>query len=306
MKVFLSWSGDRSKAIAVVLRTWIPSVLQAVRPYFSPDDVAKGSRWSSEIARELEASSIGLLVVTPENQDAPWLNFEAGALAKSVQNSKVCPILFGGMEPTDVRGPLVQFQSAKFSKAEMIRVMKMINDELGEAGLASEIFESVFEMWWPRLDERVGEELAAQGDHAAEPRRPDRELLEEVLTLTRRLASEQASLEETAPSDSDEFLRVGFDDRILQEIKNRIPISRIVSRSVTLLPAGSILKGLSPFTKEKTPSFYVNDEKKIFKCFSSGLGGDIFKWLMLTEGLSFPEAVDRLAAEGGVTLPERP
>lgn len=71
MKVFISWSGGRSRAIADVLRRWLPSVLQAVRPYFSPDDVAKGARWSSEIAKELEASRIGLLVITPENQEAP-------------------------------------------------------------------------------------------------------------------------------------------------------------------------------------------------------------------------------------------
>jgi DNA primase len=96
-----------------------------------------------------------------------------------------------------------------------------------------------------------------------------------------------------------------FDDRLLEDIKARIPPSRLIGKSVQLQRAGASLKALSPFTKEKTPSFYVNDEKKIFKCFSSGLGGDIFKWLMLTEGLSFPEAVERLAAEAGLALPER-
>lgn len=109
MKVFISWSGERSRAVADVLRRWLPSVLQAVRPYFSPDDVAKGARWSSEIAKELEASAIGILVVSPENQDAPWLLFEAGALAKNLERSKVCPLLFGGIEPTDVKGPSSSF-----------------------------------------------------------------------------------------------------------------------------------------------------------------------------------------------------
>lgn len=96
-----------------------------------------------------------------------------------------------------------------------------------------------------------------------------------------------------------------FDDRLLDDIKARIPPSRLIGRTVNLIRAGGSYKALSPFTKEKTPSFYVNDEKRIFKCFSSGLGGDIFKWLQLTEGLSFPEAVERLAAEAGVALPER-
>ncbi|HEX7151633.1 MAG TPA: toll/interleukin-1 receptor domain-containing protein [Thermoanaerobaculia bacterium] len=191
MKIFISWSGDRSRAIADILRRWLPSVLQAVRPYFSPDDVAKGSRWSSEIAKELEASRIGLLVITPENQEAPWLLFEAGALAKNLERSKVCPLLFGSLEPTDVKGPLVQFQSAQFSQDEMKRVMKMINSELGESALAPDVLESVFAMWWPKLAEQVTAELSTVNDTDTEDRRSERDLLEEVLALTRRLSSDR-------------------------------------------------------------------------------------------------------------------
>jgi len=181
MKVFISWSGDRSRAVADVLRRWFPSVLQAVRPYFSPDDVAKGARWSSEIAKELEASRVGLLVITPENQEAPWLLFEAGALAKNLDRSKVCPLLFGAMEPTDVKGPLVQFQAAQFSKEEMKRVIKMMNGELAEAALPADVLDSVFEMWWPKLEEQVGKELEGHGESDDERRRSERDLLEEVL-----------------------------------------------------------------------------------------------------------------------------
>src|SRR5580704_6319798 len=114
MKVFISWSGDASRAIADSLRKWLPGVLQAVRPYFSPDDITKGARWEGEISKELAASRIGLLILTSENIEAPWLLFEAGALAKNLEKSKVCPLLFG-VEPTDVKGPLVQFQAAKFN-----------------------------------------------------------------------------------------------------------------------------------------------------------------------------------------------
>jgi hypothetical protein len=191
MKVFISWSGDRSRAIADVLRRWLPSVLQAVRPYFSPDDVAKGSRWSAEIAKELEASRIGLLVITPENQEAPWLLFEAGALAKNLDRSKVCPLLFGDMEPTDVKGPLVQFQAAQFSQDEMKRVMKMINGELGEAALAPDVLDGVLEMWWPQLLQQVTKELEAAGEGKTEGRRSDRDLLEEMVALTRRMSTDR-------------------------------------------------------------------------------------------------------------------
>lgn len=191
MKVFISWSGERSRAVADVLRRWLPSVLQAVRPYFSPDDVAKGSRWSSEIAKELEASRIGLLVITPENQEAPWLLFEAGALAKNLERSKVCPLLFGGMEPTDVKGPLVQFQAAQFSKEELKRVIKMMSTELADAALPPDVLDGVFEMWWPNLESQVGEALEHEAGDEAEARRSERDLLEEVLALTRGFASDR-------------------------------------------------------------------------------------------------------------------
>lgn len=186
MKVFLSWSGDRSKAIAEVMRNWLPSVLQAVRPYFSPDDVSKGSRWSSEIAKELESSRIALLFITPENPEAPWLVFEAGALSKNLDRSKVCPILFGAIDPTDIKGPLVQFQAAKFDKNEIRRVLKMINTELGEAGLTSDVLESVFDMWWPKLEEQIAERLKETSEAEGNSRRTDRDILEEVLALSRR------------------------------------------------------------------------------------------------------------------------
>jgi hypothetical protein len=197
MKVFLSWSGNRSKSIAEVLRNWLPSVLQAVKPYFSPDDVSKGSRWASEIAKELESSRIALLFITPENPEAAWLVFEAGALSKNLDRSKVCPLLFGEIEPTDIKGPLVQFQAAKFSKVEMKRVLKMINAELGDAALAADVLESVFEMWWPKLDEHVSQQLEESAHDEETARRPDRELLEEILLLSRR--------------NSREFLEEGLD-----------------------------------------------------------------------------------------------
>ncbi len=186
MKVFLSWSGDRSKAIAEIMRKWLPSVLQAVRPYFSPDDVSKGARWSSEIAKELEASRIALLFITPENPEAPWLVFEAGALSKNLDRSRVCPLLFGEIEPTDIKGPLVQFQAAKFGKDELRRVLKMINTELGESGLAPEVLESVFEMWWPKLEEEISQQLENISVNAGDSIRSDRDMLEEILMLSRR------------------------------------------------------------------------------------------------------------------------
>ena len=95
-----------------------------------------------------------------------------------------------------------------------------------------------------------------------------------------------------------------FPPSILDDIKARLPASTVVGRRVRLTKSGREWKGLSPFGKEKTPSFFVNDTKQAWFDFSSGRNGDIFTFLMETEGVSFPEAVERLAGEAGVTLPK--
>jgi len=90
---------------------------------------------------------------------------------------------------------------------------------------------------------------------------------------------------------------------LLDEIRSRIPVSRVVERHVKLKRAGREYIGLSPFKTEKSPSFTVNDHKGFYHCFASGEHGDIFTFLMKVEGLMFPEAVERLASEAGVILP---
>ncbi|WP_232631159.1 DNA primase [Methylobacterium sp. Leaf118] len=95
-----------------------------------------------------------------------------------------------------------------------------------------------------------------------------------------------------------------YPPHILEEIRVRLPASDVVGRRVRLKKAGREWRGLSPFNAEKSPSFYVNDQKQFYHCFSSGKHGDIFTFLMETEGVSFPEAVERLASEAGVGLPK--
>ena len=95
-----------------------------------------------------------------------------------------------------------------------------------------------------------------------------------------------------------------FPPGLLEEIRARLPVSAVVGRRVKLQKAGKEWRGLSPFNAEKSPSFFVNDQKAFYHDFSSGKHGDIFSFVMETEGLSFPEAVERLAAEAGVTLPK--
>jgi len=95
-----------------------------------------------------------------------------------------------------------------------------------------------------------------------------------------------------------------FSPQLLDEIRARLPVSQVVSRKVALKKKGREFSGLSPFKVERTASFFVNDQKGFYHCFASGEHGDIFTFVMKTEGLEFPEAVERLAQEAGVQLPK--
>ncbi len=95
-----------------------------------------------------------------------------------------------------------------------------------------------------------------------------------------------------------------FTPQFLDELRARLPVSEVVGKRVKLMRAGREWKGLSPFNKEKTPSFFVNDQKQAWFDFSSGKNGSIFDFVMLTDGVAFPEAVERLAQMAGVPLPK--
>lgn len=182
--VFLSWSGDQSREIAEELRNWIPSVLQFAKPYFTPNDIEKGTKWVPEISKKLADSNVGIICLTKDNLHKPWILFEAGALSKDLEKSKVCSILFG-MENTDLTGPLTTFQTTNFKKSDFKKLMFSINESSGSSALSRETFERVFEMWWPQIDEKITSILAKEVPPKEANLRNDRELLEEILLLTR-------------------------------------------------------------------------------------------------------------------------
>lgn len=187
MKVFISWSGAHSKKFAEALRNWLPSVLQLVKPYFTPSDIEKGTRWNTEIAKELETSEVGILCVTRDNLHSDWVMFEAGALSKSLDKAHVCPLLFG-IQNTDLAGPLKQFQTSEFDKEDFRKLLSVINGKLGENKLATKTLDTVFDKWWPELEVEVKKILEESGDTEEEPVRSERELLEEILELSRMTA----------------------------------------------------------------------------------------------------------------------
>jgi hypothetical protein len=185
MKVFMSWSGKESEAVAMALRDWLPSVIQSIQPYVSSEDIEKGARWGSEISKELEASDFGILCVTPTNAGAPWLNFEAGALSKSIDRSRVVPFLFR-VERTQVpQGPLVQFQSVLATKEEVRKLVFALNASSGGQALEEGRLGEIFDVWWPKLEHRLESIEPGEPRSNEISRRSQEELLTEVLELVR-------------------------------------------------------------------------------------------------------------------------
>ena len=163
MKVFISWSGERSKYIAESLRTWLPKVIQAVEPWMSQEDIGPGMRWSHEIASELEASTFGLICITPENQSNPWIMFETGALSKTLEQTFVCPYLYD-IQASELSGPISQFQALVSSRDGTLKILKSLNQALGKKSLAQEELEEIFDVWWPRLERKLSECPVYDGD----------------------------------------------------------------------------------------------------------------------------------------------
>src|SRR5262245_43236095 len=112
MRVFISFSGDRSAKVASIIREWLPKVIQATRPWMSETDIEKGTRWVSEISGVLAEAAVGIICVTPENIHSPWLAFEAGALSKALSASRVCTYLFD-LSPANLPFPLAMFQATQ-------------------------------------------------------------------------------------------------------------------------------------------------------------------------------------------------
>ena len=156
VKVFISWSGIRSKKVALIFRDWLPSVIQSIEPFVSSEDIEKGSRWNTDIAQELKESTFGIICVTKENLTAPWLNFEAGALSKTIENSFVAPFLFD-VKPSELKGsPISQFQATSFTKEDLSRLLETLNVATGNS-LSEQKLSKAFDVWYPDLEKSLND-----------------------------------------------------------------------------------------------------------------------------------------------------
>lgn len=186
MKLFISWSGEKSQIVADALRQWIPDVIQIVEPWMSAKDIDAGARWNRQIQDQLGETKFGIICLTKNNIDSPWVLFEAGAIAKTIADTFVCPFLID-LSPSDIsQGPLTQFQAKKATEKETWELVCTINKALKEESLPEEKLKRTFDRWWPDLKKAIEDLPTEKG--RKDTQRPMHEMIEEILNIVRGIA----------------------------------------------------------------------------------------------------------------------
>ena len=166
MDIFISWSGQLSNKLARILQEYIPNIIQQTVPFVSSEDLRKGQRWEKEIGEKLKNTNFGIICLTNDNYEEPWILFEAGALSKQLDESTVCPILFDAIDPTDlIENPISQFQYTRFVKSDFHKLFRDINERLGNSKVKEKVLDKAFNAWWPKLQKKVSDILVEDISH---------------------------------------------------------------------------------------------------------------------------------------------
>lgn|GEM_PF-6555428 len=187
MKIFISWSGPLSQAVATLLKGWLEDMFQGAEAWMSNEDINKGAIWFSGITDTLADTDFGILCLTSENTSAPWILFEAGALSKGLTKNRVCPLLVD-LEISQLEPPLSQFNAARPVRDDMWRLVKAINSHGKENLLAPDRLQKTFDRWWDDFDAKFIAIIADKKISTTEPpKRSVDAMVVEILEIARSL-----------------------------------------------------------------------------------------------------------------------
>jgi hypothetical protein len=186
MKVFMSWSGGRSHAVAKLLGDWLEDVIQAVKPWISSAGIDRGEQWFRKIGDNLAEVSIGIVCLTPENKENPWIMFEAGALLKGSPEARVMTYLID-LKHQDVRDPLAQFNHTTPAKTDMFALVTTLNSLLKDGAITDAKLATGFETYWPQFEQKFQAIMNDYKPESVVEERPQGEILTEVLETVRGL-----------------------------------------------------------------------------------------------------------------------
>ncbi|WP_100461486.1 toll/interleukin-1 receptor domain-containing protein [Mycobacteroides abscessus] len=194
--IFISWSGELARQCTIVLREWLPRMFDHVDPWLSDVDIQPGDRSMDEIRSKLNDCGFGIIVVTTENMEKPWLNFEAGALSKSFGDVKnrVVPLLVNIEDMYQLKGPISQFQATMLNEAGMAKLCDSISLTIG---LDLPTTRARFAWAWPDLAKGIARAKEIAGAQPELPDVDDKELLKDVYAMVRSLQEHQAKTEQS-------------------------------------------------------------------------------------------------------------
>lgn len=245
MKVFISWSGQRSRELANAIRDWLPLVLHYVTPFVSDKDISAGDRWAQKIADELEHSNFGIICITPENLSSEWILFESGALSKSMLDGKVIPLLFD-VELSDLSGPLSQFQAQKIEEVGVMEVVHAIN-AIAQNKAETKVVDRLIPALWPQLEDALSKipDIAPTERH----QRPTNEILEEIVTDVRGINSHMRNLntDSEGSTKGSKLFNKNFYSFFLEELLHLAPTE---NPGLPLLVLASIIRDETPWIAE--------------------------------------------------------
>lgn len=215
--IFLSWSGSRSRAMAEALHGWLRRVIQSARPFHSDKDIETGAFWDDAIRANLATAKFAIVCCTPENVVAPWLNYEAGALAERL-GGRTTPLLLGARPEALKVSPLSRLQAREADRPGTLDVLRSLNANLPQP-LDDQILAEAFETHWRKLEDKLRAIPVAE---VKTPERSEKEMLEEVVGLCRELAAGSPRSEHYVPRAVNEnskfFLPMGIRKMIDQEV----------------------------------------------------------------------------------------
>ena len=193
-RVFISWSGNRSLLVATALRGWLKMMVQSIDPWFSGKDIPPGHRWSMLLGEELQSSTFGIVCVTPENVNSPWLLFEAGAISRSLAEGRVVPLLLG-LTQSELKGPLSQFQALQATKDGIKRLVEALH-AMTSSGVSSEEQQTLFNALWPQFESQLTSLAATDEEGEASDDGISTDLLRGILDEIRglRVAPDEQSI----------------------------------------------------------------------------------------------------------------
>jgi hypothetical protein len=192
MDIFITWSGIRSLAVAEALREYLPLVVNDFNPWLSKTSIDKGANWGTELTRALTNARAGIICLTPNNLAEPWILFEAGAIAKTVEEKPLACTLLIDLKSSDLTGPLALFQDTKLTREDLLHLVKTLNNALGEDALKESQIEKTFDLVWPKLKEKLDDIPPDKAEQR--PHRTERDMLEEILDTVRSRSANDSKI----------------------------------------------------------------------------------------------------------------